>query len=53
MNAQTISELRRQHMDYNKARLVFGFEPLTPLEDGLRETIAWWKREQQDRKNDR
>ena len=50
---ETISELRRQHMDYNKARLVFGFEPLTPLEDGLRETIAWWKREQQDRKNDR
>ena len=38
-------QLRRQ-LDSSRARDRFGFDPQTPLEDGLRRTIAWYIGEQ-------
>jgi len=38
-------ETRRRVPDMGRARAVFGFEPETSLEDGLRQTIAWFQRE--------
>lgn len=35
------SEVRRLHADATKAREVLGWTPRTPLEQGLRQTIAW------------
>ena len=33
----------RRHLDGTRAFEEFGFRPGTPLEDGLRETIAWYR----------
>lgn len=41
------TEIRRQYMDYTKAKKTFGFEPVTDLEQGIRQTIKWWKKEQE------
>lgn len=38
-------ETRRRVPDVGRARAVFGFEPETSLEDGLRQTITWFQRE--------
>ncbi len=38
-------ETRRRVPDVGRARAVFGFEPETSLEDGLRHTITWFQRE--------
>jgi len=42
--AGTLPELREQRMDFSKASRYLGFTPITTLEDGLRETIGWWKK---------
>ena len=31
--------------DYSQAREILGYEPIASLEDGLEETMAWYKRE--------
>lgn len=33
----------RRRLDTNRARELFGFEARMPFEQGLRETIAWWR----------
>lgn len=33
----------RRSLDTNRARELFGFEAEMPLEEGLRQTIAWWE----------
>ena len=37
----------RRCLDTSRARERFGFVARTPLEEGLAETIAWWRREQE------
>jgi CDP-glucose 4,6-dehydratase len=37
------NEIRNQHLSAEKARTVLHWQPLYSLEDGLRETIAWYK----------
>jgi GDP-L-fucose synthase len=37
----------RRQLDASRARSAFGFEASIELEDGLAETIAWWKAQQQ------
>lgn len=41
--AQALAEIPEQKMDYTKAKECFGFMPRTSLEEGLRETAAWWQ----------
>ncbi len=36
----------RQKCDYSLAKKVLGWEPTTKFEDGLKETIEWWKNNQ-------
>jgi CDP-glucose 4,6-dehydratase len=36
-------EILRQHLDCTKARRVLGWKPRFSLEEGLRETIAWYR----------
>jgi CDP-glucose 4,6-dehydratase len=36
-------EIDRQYVDPAKLRDVVGFEPAVGLEDGLRQTIAWYR----------
>lgn len=38
-------DIMRMRYDYTKARSTFAFEPRTPVEDGLRETINYLRRE--------
>jgi CDP-glucose 4,6-dehydratase len=36
-------EIRNQHLSAQKARRILGWQPQFDLEDGLRETIAWYQ----------
>jgi GDP-L-fucose synthase len=38
----------RRRVDTLRARAAFGFEAITPLEDGLRRTIAWYRAHRQE-----
>lgn len=38
------SETRRMVCDYSKARELLGWEPKTPLAEGIKKTIAWMKK---------
>tara|TARA_Y100000741_G_scaffold361865_1_gene346591 strand:+ start:381 stop:1433 length:1053 start_codon:yes stop_codon:yes gene_type:complete len=42
-NKQTSGEICHQFMTYNKLKKVFGWKPQYCLEDGLNETISWYK----------
>lgn len=42
--AETLAEIPEQKMDYTKAEKCFGFVPGTSLEEGLQETVEWWRR---------
>ena len=42
--AGALAEIPEQQMDWGKAAAAFGFQPTTPLEEGLRATIEWWRR---------
>jgi CDP-glucose 4,6-dehydratase len=37
------NELSRQYLSVERARTVLGWEPATSLEDGLAETLAWYR----------
>ena len=37
-------ELREQHVNSSKAKRLFGWEPKTDFVDGIRKTIAWYKK---------
>lgn len=39
-----IPEIEEQCMDYTKVKKHFQFEPKTSFEDGLKNTITWWKK---------
>jgi len=41
--SDTLPEVREQRLDFSKAHKYLGFSPRTSLEDGLRETIRWWR----------
>ena len=34
----------RRCLDTTRAKQAFGFEATTRLEDGIRKTVAWWKK---------
>jgi CDP-glucose 4,6-dehydratase len=36
------NEIRDQYLDSTKAKKVLGWAPHYPLEEGLRETMAWY-----------
>lgn len=38
------NELKAQYLDWNKAKSVLGWKPQHNLDDGLKETIAWYKK---------
>lgn len=40
---ETLAEIPKQKMDFTKAEGCFGFVPKTPLEEGLQETVNWWR----------
>ena len=42
------SEIREQYLDTTKARERLGWAPKYPMEEGLRETIAWYQHELED-----
>jgi len=42
--AGALAEIPEQQMNWSKAAAAFGFVPKTSLEDGLAETITWWRR---------
>lgn len=48
--SETLAEIPKQRMDFSKAAAAFGFVPKTSLEEGLRETTAWWRQYMADRK---
>lgn len=33
----------RRRLDTSRAKIEFGFTASTPLEEGLRKTLAWWQ----------
>lgn len=37
------NEIRNQYLDASSARSVLGWEPLFPLDDGLRRTVDWYR----------
>jgi len=37
------NELKAQYLDWNKAKSVLGWKPQHNLDEGLKETIAWYK----------
>ncbi len=37
-------EIPKQYLDCSKARQMLGWQPKGTLEEGLRETIAWYKK---------
>ncbi|MBN1484050.1 MAG: GDP-mannose 4,6-dehydratase [Chloroflexia bacterium] len=39
-----VGEIQRQHLSAERARAVLGWRPAYSLEEGLRETIAWYRR---------
>ncbi len=41
---QVKGEIKHQYLDSTKARKVLGWKPLFTLEDGLEETIEWYRR---------
>lgn len=41
--SQASAEIREQYMVSEKARRVLGWKPVYPLEEGLRETIEWYR----------
>jgi UDP-glucose 4-epimerase len=40
-----LEDIMRMRYDYTKAKTTFGFDPKTPLEDGLRETVEFLRKE--------
>lgn len=38
-------EISQQRMDFSKAHKVFGFTPRISLEEGLQETVTWWRQQ--------
>jgi CDP-glucose 4,6-dehydratase len=40
---EAVNEIREQYLSARKAREVLGWKPLFTLEEGLRETIAWYR----------
>ena len=38
-----IGDVRHSQADLGRAREILGYEPVTRLEDGLRETMEWYK----------
>jgi len=40
-----LEDIMRMRYDYTKAKTTFGFDPGTPLKDGLRETVEFLRRE--------
>jgi UDP-glucose 4-epimerase len=41
--ARKVNLAQRRLADVNKARRLLGFEAHVPLEDGLRQVVAWWR----------
>jgi UDP-glucose 4-epimerase len=41
--ARKVNLAQRRLADVNKARKLLGFEARVPLEDGLRQVVAWWR----------
>lgn len=41
--ARKVNLAQRRLADVNKARRLLGFEARVPLEDGLRQVVAWWR----------
>jgi UDP-glucose 4-epimerase len=41
-----VNPVRRRLADTTLARQMLGFEPRVSLEDGLRDLVAWWRRQQ-------
>jgi UDP-glucose 4-epimerase len=35
-------DVRNSHADISKARLLLGYEPVVPFDEGLRRTVAWY-----------
>ena len=49
---EDFEETRRRVPDVERARDVLGFEALTPLEDGLGKTLAWFREHENDVTNE-
>lgn len=43
--SEELTEIPEQRMNYAKAAETFGFAPKISLENGLRETVAWWRQQ--------
>ncbi|MFC1857948.1 NAD-dependent epimerase/dehydratase family protein [Thermodesulfobacteriota bacterium] len=41
---KTVGEIDCQYMDYGKVHRIFGWQPTTAFEDGLKTTVAWFRR---------
>lgn len=46
--SEELPEIPEQRMNYAKAAETFGFAPKISLENGLRETVAWWRQRYED-----
>jgi UDP-glucose 4-epimerase len=49
---EDFEETRRRVPDVTRARKILGFEARTPLEDGLRKTLAWFQEHETDVTNE-
>jgi UDP-glucose 4-epimerase len=45
--ARKVNPVPRRLADTEKARRLLGFEAMVPMEQGLRELVAWWQEQRQ------